>query len=48
VVLLPVVVLSLLFSRRRGFLNLHIVSDHDIALADSSGLCESHLCLLGK
>jgi len=43
-----VVVLPLLFGRRRGFLNLQIVSDHDIALADSSGLCESHIFLLGK
>jgi hypothetical protein len=45
---LPVVVLPLLFGRRRGSLNLHIISDRYIALAGSSGLCESHLFLLGK
>jgi hypothetical protein len=47
VVVFPVVVLPLLCGRR-GFLNLHIVSEHDIALADSSGLCESHIVLLDK
>jgi len=45
---LPVVLLPLLFGRSRGFLNLHIISDRYIALAGSSGLCESHLFQLGK
>jgi hypothetical protein len=47
-VVLSLVVFPLLNGRRRGFLNNFTVSDHDIALADSSELCGSRIFLLRK